>query len=287
LRNILFCTDLSDASSNALPYATELARHFGSTLYALYVSNTAANARVAPREAPLLADLPGSQAREQIKHSLAQFSGFERDILILEGDLWSSVKTAINDKQIDLLVLGTRGRTGISKLVLGSAAEELFRRAPCAVLSVGPNSPTQPSHPGEFSEILYATDFTPEAEAAAAYAISLAQEYQAHLTLLHVINEPKTGDLVTSEQLAAATERRLRQIVPPESELWCEPHCIVGQGAAADEILTVANHRKADLIILGVRRPAGFRGGKATHLPIATAHKVVSAATCPVLTIRG
>jgi nucleotide-binding universal stress UspA family protein len=287
LRNILFCTDLSDASSNALAYATALARHFGSTLYALYVRNTAANARVAPREASVLADLPESQAREQIKHSLGQFSGFERDILILEGDLWSSIKTAIDDKQIDLLVLGTRGRTGISKLVLGSAAEELFRRAPCAVLSVGPNSPTQPSRPGELSEILYATDFTPEAEAAAAYAISLAQEYQAHLTLLHVIGEPKTGDLVTSEQLAAATERRLWQIVPPESELWCEPHCIVGQGAAADEILTIANHRKADLIILGVRRPAGFRGGKATHLPIATAHKVVSAATCPVLTIRG
>jgi nucleotide-binding universal stress UspA family protein len=287
LRNILFCTDLSDAATNALPYAAGLARHFGSKFYALYVRNTGAYGRVAPREASVLADLPESQAREQIQHSLAQFSGFERDILILEGNLWPSLKAAIDDNKIDLLVLGTRGRTGISKLVLGSAAEEILRRAPCAVLTVGPNSPTQPSQPGEVSEILYATDFTPEAEAAAPYAISLAQEYQAHLTLLHVIDKPRTGDLVTSEQLAAATERRLRQIVPPESELWCEPHCIVGQGAAADEILTIANHRKADLIILGVRRPAGFHGGKATHLPIATAHKVVSAATCPVLTIRG
>jgi nucleotide-binding universal stress UspA family protein len=287
LRNILFCTDLSDAASNALPYATGLARHFGSKLYALYVRNTGQYAHVAPRQAPILADLPESQAREQIKHSLAQFSGTEQDILISEGELWPCIKAAINDKQIDLLVLGTRGRTGISKLVLGSASEEIFRRAPCAVLTVGPNSPTQPSRVGELSEILYATDFTPESMAAAPYAISLAQEYQAHLTLLHVIAEPETGDLVTSQQLSAATERRLRQIVPPESELWCEPHCIVGQGAAADEILTIANHRKADLIILGVRRPAGFRGGKATHLPIATAHKVVSAATCPVLTIRG
>jgi len=287
LRNILFCTDLSDAAANALPYATGLASHFGSKLYALYVRNTAANARVAPREAPVLADLPESQAREQIQHSLAQCSGFERDVLILEGELWPSIEATINSKQIDLLVLGTRGRTGISKLLLGSAAEELFRRAPCAVLSVGPNAPMQPSRPGELSEILYATDFTPEADAAAQYAISLAQEYQARLTLLHVIDQPETGDFVTSEQLAAATARRLRQLVPPVSELWCEPHCIVGQGGAADEILTVANHRKADLIILGVRRPAGFHGGKATHLPIATAHKVVSAATCPVLTIRG
>lgn len=287
LRNILFCTDLSDAAANALPYATKLAGHFGSKLYALYVRNTGWYAHAAPRQAPILADLPEAQAREQIKHSLAGFSGFEHDTLILEGELWPSINAAISDKQIDLLVLGTRGRTGISKLLLGSAAEEIFRRSTCAVLTVGPKSPVQPSRPGEFAQILYATDFTPESMAAAPYAISLAQEYQAQLTLLHVIGGAKATDLVSSEQLAAAAERRLRQIVPPESELWCEPHCIVGEGVASDEILTVADHRQANLIILGVRRPAGFRGGKATHLPIATAHKVVSGATCPVLTIRG
>jgi nucleotide-binding universal stress UspA family protein len=287
LRNILFCTDLSDAAANALPYATKLASHFGSKLYALYVRRKGHYAHAAPGQEPVLADLPEAQAREQIKHSLAQFSEFEHDILILEGDLWPAINTAISDKQVDLLVLGTRGRTGLSKLLLGSAAEEIFRRSPCAVLTVGPKSPVQPSRAGEFSPILYATDFTPESMAAAPYAISLAQEYQAQLTLLHVIDGPKRTDLVTSDQLAGATERRLRQIVPPESELWCEPHCIVGEGIAADEILTVADHRKAGLIILGVRRPAGFRGGKATHLPIATAHKVVSGATCPVLTVRG
>ena len=117
--------------------------------------------------------------------------------------------------------------------------------------------------------------------AGARYALSLAQEYQAQLTLLRVIAGAKRTDLVTSGELAAATERRLRQIASPESELWCEPHCIVGEGNAADQILAVADHRKADLIILGVRRPAGFHGGKATHLPVATAHKVVSGATCP------
>jgi len=287
LRNILFCTDLSEAAANALPYAAKLASHFGSKLYALNVRNTGHYAHAAPRQAPVLADLLEARAQEQIKHSLAGFSGFDHDTLILEGELWPSISATINDKQIDLLVLGTRGRTGISKLLLGSAAEEIFRRSPCAVLTVGPKSPLQPSRAGEFSQILYATDFTPESMAAAPYAISLAQEYQAQLTLLHVISEAKNTDLVTSRQLAAATERRLRQIVPPESEFWCEPHCIVGEGVAADEILTVADHRKAGLIILGVRRPAGFHGGKATHLPIATAHKVVSGSTCPVLTVRG
>ena len=219
LRNILFCTDLSDAAANALPYATKLASHFGSKLYALYVRNTGQYAHAAPRQAPVLADLPEAQAREQINHSLAGFSGFDHDTLILEGELWPSIKAAINEKQVDLLVLGTRGRTGISKLLLGSAAEEILRRSPRAVLTVGPRSPVQPSRTGEFGQILYATDFTPESMAAAPYAISLAQEYQAQLTLLHVLAEPKGTDLVSSGQLAAATERRLRQIVPPESEL--------------------------------------------------------------------
>lgn len=77
------------------------------------------------------------------------------------------------------MVLGTRGRTGISKFLLGSAAEEIFRRSPCAVLTVGPKSPAQPSRAEEFSQILYATDFTPESMAGAPYALSLAQEYQA------------------------------------------------------------------------------------------------------------
>lgn len=124
LRNILFCTDLSEAATNALPYAAKLASHFGSKLYALNVRNTGHYAHGAPRQAPVLADLPEARAQEQIKHSLAGFSGFGHDTLIVEGELWRSISATINEKQIDLLVLGTRGRTGISKLLLGSARKK-------------------------------------------------------------------------------------------------------------------------------------------------------------------
>lgn len=286
LKNILYCTDLSDPASSALPYAAGLARHFGSTVYALHVRPTVQPVVAPPfgePMEPIISGLTRAQIREKIENELSGFSDIRNEVVIAAGDIWLSVQAAIEEKQIDLIVLGTRGRTGISKLILGSVAEEIFRRAPCAVLTVGPHAPAGPARGGELSEILYATDFSPEALAAAPYAISLAQEFQANLTLLHVIGDLKVSDLGTRAEVESAYDYRLRQIVPPGSELWCEPHFIVLQGSAPDDILNAAIQRKADLIILGVRQPGGF----ATHLPIATAHKVVSSATCPVLTVRG
>ena len=138
----------------------------------------------------------------------------------------------------------------------------------------------------DIAEIVYATDFSPESAAAAAHAISLAQEFQAHLTLLHVIQDEAPGDLAHPGEFVESSQRRLRNLVPPEAELWCEPRFLVVQGSPADKILEVAKQREADLIILGIHKPGGFPGAD-THLPIATAHKVVSHAPCPVLTVRG
>jgi nucleotide-binding universal stress UspA family protein len=108
--------------------------------------------------------------------------------------LWSNLAKAIQEKKIDLIVMGTRGRSGVGKFLLGSSAEEVFRQAPCPVLTVGPHSPAKAPH--EFTRIVFATDFSPESVAALPYAVSLAQECQAHLTLLHVVAEPKGGEPV-------------------------------------------------------------------------------------------
>ena len=286
LKNILYCTDLSDTASNALPYAVGLARHFGSTVHALYVRPMVQPSVAPPFGEPMEPIVLGPNRTEihaEIEKKLSAFSDVRNEITVADGEIVRSVQDAIEEKQIDLIVLGTHGRTGPSKLILGSVAEEIFRRAPCAVLTVGPHAPAAPARGAEFSEILYATDFSPEAFAAAPYALSLAQEFQANLTLLHVIEGLKVSDLATRAEVESAFKNRLREIVPPESELWCEPDFIVLQGTPSDDILSVANQRNADLIILGVRRPSGF----VTHLPIATAHKVVSNANCPVLTVRG
>jgi nucleotide-binding universal stress UspA family protein len=221
----------------------------------------------------------------QKENLLNSFPGVVSEVIIEEGDLWDNLLFAVEKKKIDLIVMGTRGRSGVGKFFMGSVSEEIFRKSPCAVVTVGPFSPAEPARAGVIAEILFATNFSPESLAAAPYALSLAQEYQARLTLLHVIEAPKTGEFVIPQELLESSLRRLRDIVPPEVELWCKPRFLVEEGPAAEKILDVARRKKADLIVLGVHEPSGFPGA-VTHLPLATAHKVVSHAPCPVLTAR-
>jgi nucleotide-binding universal stress UspA family protein len=140
---------------------------------------------------------------------------------------------------------------------------------------------------GRFHRLLFATDFTPEAAAAAPYAISIADENQARLILLHVMRNPgPTAAEKNAQDSVANVMHELYEIVPQSAELWCRPEAIVRFGNAADRILEAAKEHDADLIVLGVRDAAG-RLGAATHLERTTAHKVVAHAACPVLTVRG
>jgi nucleotide-binding universal stress UspA family protein len=209
----------------------------------------------------------------------------ETDVLTAEGGVWPALKSVIDEKKIDLLVLGTRGRTGIGKFFLGSVAEDIVRRASCPVLTVGPHSPSEPPREGRFRGILYATDFSEESLAAAPYAISLAQEHQAHLALLHVIEKSAAGGSVRPDELEAHAVQQMQSIVPENTELRCEPQYFAKEGEPAETILDEAKNRKSDLIVLGVRKQEDIPGG-ASHLPIAVAHKVIAHAVCPVLTVR-
>ncbi len=237
--NVLFPTDFSPAADAAIPYVAEIARRFGARLHTLHVRPPVINPMTEPATWPVLERAAIAEANAQREALLAAFPGIKPEVMIEEGDFWHILKSTIERQRIDLIVLGTRGRSGTAKFFLGSKAEEILREAPCAVLTIGPHSHAKPQR-GEFTEILYATDFNPASAGAAAYAISLAQEFQAHLTLLHVIAEKKPGDLVHATELTGSAERLLREFVPPEAEMWCEPHFAVECGPAAEKILEVA-----------------------------------------------
>ncbi|MFZ3329489.1 MAG: universal stress protein [Candidatus Acidiferrales bacterium] len=286
IRNILFPTDFSSAGDAAIPYATELAKRFGAKVCALHVRPPVINPMTQPATWGPLEKAAKEEAEAQRKLLQKSFSQIKPEIIIEEGDFWQNFENAIEKHHTDLIVLGTHGRSGAAKFLLGSNAEEIFRRSPCAVLTVGPHSHVPPPRTGEFTEILFATDFGPESASAESFAMSLAQEFQANLTLLHVIPEEKPGDLILPGEQMESSERRLHELVPAEAELWCVPQFAVEEGPVAEKILEVAKQRNADLIVLGVHRPHGFPGA-ATHLPIATAHKIVAHAKCPVLTVRG
>lgn len=284
VKNILFPTDFSPRSEAAFEYATLLARRYGATVHAVHVftpdlygslpAETLATAVVRMRQ--------DAQARMDQLHR--RLEGLAHETHVAEGKLWSVLERVIRDQNIDLIVLGTSARKGIERMLLGSEAELIFRRAEVPVLTVGPKVRAA-EEDVRFARILLATDFSEAADAAAAQAIALAQEYQSHLTLLHVIEDPKGEFKVDYLRVAAYLTEKLRGLVPPEAELWCEPEIAIQCGKPAERILGTATDRKSDLIVLGASRSEHELA--ATHFRWPTAAHVVHEAACPVLTVRG
>jgi nucleotide-binding universal stress UspA family protein len=285
LHNILFATDFSPAAAQAIPYVKMLAKHYDADLVSLHVRPPVVNPMTEPGTWPVDIEAAKAQDAGHRKEVLDTFAGFRAQVLIEEGSIQACLDAAMAKNDTDLVVIGTRGRTGLGKLLMGSVAEEIFRTVSCPVLTVGPHCDSSRGPSGQIREILYATDFSPGSQGAAAYAVSLAEEFHSRLILLHVIPQPKAGDLVSAADVTASSEKLLRKLVPPAAEAWRKPECFVERGDPAEKILEFANGRETDLIVLGVRAEESVPGA-ATHLPIATAHRIVSHATCPVLTVR-
>ena len=285
LANILWTTDFSSSSESALAYATAIARRYDSQVYLAHVIRPDAYQLVPPEAIGSALDLARRFAEQQMGELLisGRFRGIPHQVLLGEGELWQVLSELLKKHEVDLIVVGTHGRTGVRKLLLGSVAEEIFRLAHCPVLTVGPHVPRDVPAEVKLRHILYATDFTPTAERAAAYALSLAQEHQAKLTLLHVIQDGGDASPKNQALLQSFFTRRLRELMPAEASDWCDPELVLEAGAPAESILKVAANRQVDLIVLGVRRTANFPG----HLPPATAYKVVCQSQCPVMTVRG
>jgi nucleotide-binding universal stress UspA family protein len=285
IKNLLFATDFSPVSEAAFQYAEAIARKFGSKLHAVHVVPPNAYKYVAGGAGEVPWDVDEQQAKQEMKHLDDRMAALPHDTSIVRGDIADSIHILISDKNADMLVVGTHGRRGLGRVLLGSVAERVFRQAPCPVLTVGPKVVSDAPREIAFDRVLFATDFSDESLAAAPYAFSLAQEFQARLTLMHAVKLP-LEPLESPELIASQREKDLRKLLPAETDLWCRPEFVVKFGNVGQSILTVAKEQQADLIVLGVRG-AGGAIGVATHVADAIAHEVVSHAKCPVLTVRG
>lgn len=161
-------------------------------------------------------------------------------------------------------------------------AEQVFRRASCPVLTIGPHAATHPATVDNWKHILFATDFSPASLHALHYALSLAEENEADLTLLHMV---PLVPLQQQDQLREALQKRLQTLVPSDALAWCKPHYEVRFDFAIDGILATAKDMHADVIVMGVHSARAPRA--ASHMPWAIAYEVVRNAPCPVLTVRG
>jgi nucleotide-binding universal stress UspA family protein len=301
-RTILCPIDFSDHSRRAFDHALAIARWYGSTMTVLHVFATTGSAYApgAPAFEPLVL------TRAERDHLLAEMKRFTEsapaqdlsvELDIREGDTAREILDAASEREVDLLVMGTHGRSGFERLLLGSITEKVLRRASCPVLTVPRHSgDTLPAGPVLFKQILCPVDFSDPSMQALKYARSLAQEAAAHLTILHVLayDLPTTPDLydIAAEQSASLTEFRrqredearrrlgdaLQDSVGPSGSV----ETLLVHGKPSREIIRLAAERQADVIVMGVQG----RGAADLLLLGSTTNHVVRAATCPVLTLR-
>lgn len=285
LTKILVTTDFSEVSDRALDYAIALARRYDARIYLAHVITPDPFQFAEPQLAQATYEKVRQAAEEGITDILisGKLRGIPHEVLMEEGNVWPTLEELIIEHEIDLVVVGTHGRGKVQKILIGSVAEEIFRQADCAVLTVGPGVKGETARDVEPKSILFATDFGPGAEKAAAHAFSLAQEHDARVTLLHVI---ESAAAYTEESVARQREInvvRMKQLMPPGSENWCKPEFRVTFGSAVEEILIAARESRADLVVMGAKTRRSLAG----HLPLTIAYKVVTKASCPVLTVRG
>jgi nucleotide-binding universal stress UspA family protein len=285
LTKILVTTDFSEVSDRALDYAIAMARRYDARIYLAHIITPDPFQFAEPQLAQATYEKVRQAAEEGMTDILisGKLRGVPHEVLLEEGNVWPSLEKLIVEHEIDLVVAGTHGRGKVQKILIGSVAEEIFRQANTAVLTVGPGVKGDGQKEIELNHILFATDFGPGAGKAAAYAFSLAQEHNAHLTLLHVI---ESAAAYTEESVVRQREInvvRMKQLMPPGTENWCKPEFRVTFGSAVEEVLIAARECKADLIVMGAKPRKSFAG----HIPLTIAYNVVTKATCPVLTVRG
>jgi nucleotide-binding universal stress UspA family protein len=283
--NILYLTDFSQPSEAALPFVASVARGYGSSVHALHVLMPPMFGYTSPALIDPATEVWDQRAREDMDRVSSYLAGLPHECLVERGpEIWPPVANAIRQHDIDLIVIGTHGRTGAQRLLLGSVAEEIFRLAPMPVLTIGPEIHTEPHNDAKFRRILFATDFSRASVAAVPYAFSLAEENNAKIYTLNVIRtRSHAAEKMGSKESAAEAMERLHGLCTEEDEVWCRPHAIVRYGEPGREILNVSRELGADLIVIGVR--GGTHPGAAAHVKRATAHNVVARAGCPVLTV--
>lgn len=293
LDRILCPTDFSEFSTAAVAYAAALAATYGAALKLLHVatpfpivapySNLPGNTRVY--------DVHRDQAAEGLAAEAARLrgEGVSVDTELREGHVVREVLAAADAFAADLIVLGTHGREGFERLVLGSVTEKVLRRASCAVLTVPTAAVGRATTPTRWARILCAHDGSAASRAGVAYAVSLAERTRAHLTLLSVVEALPYGGDFTGPAFAAFHADRERHAVEAldaalprgtRSRLHVDDRIVYGK--PSQQILEVAAQEHPDLIVLGVQG----RGALDQLMFGSTANHVVRHAEQPVMTVR-
>lgn len=289
ITHVLCPVDFSETSQHAVDHASAIARWYNARLTLLFVFANLPSMDLPPLvleeadRALLMRDMRRMTARVPPQVSL--------DLRVHEaGYVHDEILAQVAATPADFLVLGTHGRSGFQRLFLGSVTEKVIRKAPCPTLVVPPRAAdVAPDAPVQFRRILCPIDFSESSIAALAQAIDLAEQADAQLTLLHVLEMPPilSPELIVLEPMREATvsdaRRRLHDLIPAQARTRSTVETAVVEGRAYPEILRHAAVQPSDLVVMGVHG----RGVIDRLIFGSTTHHVIRGAACPVLIVRG
>lgn len=272
LEHILVVAESPPWADAAVPFGLSLAREHGARMHLAHTVSTHFFQKVT--------NLPlDGGFRRSWRDAL--LTATARQALVHEHEIAPKLRSMIQRHDFDLVIVGAGQRAGNGPS-LGKAAAEVLDAADCPVLVFGPSIPAGVPARSEPATILHATDFSPRALAAAQHAFSWAQEYQAWLTMLHVVEGIGKCTGQERAQVEEPYRKWMAELVPDELSLWCEVDHRVSFGAAGSVIVETARDLQADLIVLGL---SGLDGVDATT-PGAAVSQVIREAECPVLVVR-
>lgn len=294
ISTILLPIDFSDTSRHALEHAIAVAKWYDARLVGchayvppFYPVTDLVTAGVGD-PVPDASTLKGIEQDVIASLEPARAAGVATDVRVEAGPPPTAIIACAKTLPADLIVIGTHGVNGFEHLMLGSVTEKVVRRAPCPVMTVPPRARATSRLP--FRHIVCSVDFSPASDAALTLAFSLAQEADAALSLVHVLewanDEPLSQLKYIAPEYHAYREQdagvRLSRLVPDSVREFCTPTTHIAHGKAHEEILAWAARQQADLIVMGVQ------GRNAVDVMLfgSTTNQVVRRATCPVLTVR-
>jgi nucleotide-binding universal stress UspA family protein len=292
IKLILCPIDFSEFSVSAYQYALSVAEYYQAKLVVQHIvelwrhpsADFAASARLYEEYSQALRERGKKQLQEFVENHT--HDEIQPELVVQIGVAADSILSFAQLQKADVIVMGTHGRRGFDRLMLGSVTDRVMRMAPCPVLAA-----SKPPHDSvaagkergdvhHLSRILFCADFSENSERALKYAISATAEYDAELTLLHVL-EGVPGPAKTEEAMAAAAER-LDELIPPEGRKTLKIKTAVRIGKPYAQIIQLALETQIDLVTMGVR------GRGALDLAVfgSTTYRVMQLGSCPVLAVH-
>ena len=293
-KHILCATDFSDFSNHAIPYGIALAKEFKAKLFLCHVIDLSSAAIYG--EAVLALEEQQKRMTKYAEDEMTELMSKEAvdwEPLIAVGNAAHEIARLAGEKQADITVAASHGRAGLKRLILGSVTERLMRTLPCPLLVV--RSPERgfvaPADQAiTLKKICVGCDFSPDSSLAFHYGLSLAQEFQASLHLVHVlqpplyehVEKPVESKEPSQKELKSVLKKKLEDMVPEEARTWCEPVTTLLAGQPHEELTKYAVVNDIDLIILGVRGHSLVE----TVFVGSTTDRVMRRAPCPVLSVQ-